>query len=652
MILVLLLAFAAYVGSLGYDFVWDDPLVLQSPLFRDLRHLPHFLREDFSTLTSGVIEGAYYRPTLAISLALDSTLWGFRPGFFHLTNVLLHLGVLFLVARLAISMGAGRGVAILAALIFALHPVHVEAVVWIAARNDLLMSLGILGCLLAYRRATLPGFRGASWSVLALGAQVFALLSKELAVVLPPLLVLSDILPRPADGPGPSYRTWRRAIIRSLPFWMVTALFVAYRLPALAQLADQHRQAGGFLSRVPGALEILARYCLLIVFPVHMQPIYDLPRPSSLAAPWPFLGLLLLACLVILLIHWWRRVPLAAYGIAWFLVTVAPVVDLMPPFLRDMAMADRYLYLPSVGCCLLLAEILSGLIRPAALQGRALRKRAGWGIFILVLSLYAWSLLRYAPVWQSDVALSGRMAEVAPRSANVQFNAGLAYLRAGDSPRGLRGLQESIRLDPRLVRPRATLALLYVLQGRVNEGFRMFDALAAEGVTDRHYYIARIMAEAFAGEPDTAMAMAEDGARRFPEDAQLTLRFADALERAGRTAEAIEKYRRALTIQPDLVQAEEALGYLQAAAGQTALARQHFLRAAEMRPDRPQPVRGLALLSEAERNRTESLRLWRRVLQLASRGPAVQEALDHIRRLESESKGPAQSEDRGGGRQW
>jgi len=144
MIIVLLLAFAAYVGSLGYDFVWDDPLVLQSPLFRDLRHLPHFLREDFSTLTSGVIEGAYYRPTLAISLALDSTLWGFRPGFFHLTNVLLHLGVLFLVARLAISMGAGRGVAILAALIFALHPVHVEAVVWIAARNDLLMSLGIL----------------------------------------------------------------------------------------------------------------------------------------------------------------------------------------------------------------------------------------------------------------------------------------------------------------------------------------------------------------------------------------------------------------------------------------------------------------------------------------------------------------------------
>jgi len=646
MILVLLLSFAVYVGSLGYEFVWDDLLVLQSPVLRDLRNLPHFLREDFATLTSGVIEGAYYRPMLAISLALDSSLWGIRPAFFHLTNLLLHLGVVFLVARLAIAMGAGRDVAVLAALIFALHPVHVEAVIWIAARNDLLMSLGVLGCLLAHRRSKMPGLRGAAWSLLALGAQVFALLSKELAVILPPLLVLSDILPCPADGQATDHVTWRRALVRSLPFWVVTALFMAYRLPVLAQLADQHLRAGGLAHRLPGTLEILARYGLLIAVPIHMQPIYDLSRPSSIMAPWPSLGVLFLACLVILVIHWWRRAPLAAYGVAWFLITVAPVVDLVPPFLRDMAMADRYLYLPSVGFCLLLAWGLSGLMSPAARRGTDPRKIAGWGALVLILLLYAWSLLRYAPVWRSDLALYGRMAEVASRSPNVQFNAGLAYLRANDLSRGLAALEQSIRLDPRLMRPRAILALAHVLQGRTREGFRLFDALAAEGMTEQHYYIARIMAHAFAGEPHAAVATAEEGARRFPDNAELTLRWADALERADRPAEAIDKYRQALTLEPGFVQAEEALGYLQARAGRTAEARQHFLRAAEMRPDRMQPIRGLALLSEAQGNRTESLRLWRQIPELTSRGPAVQEALDHIRRLERETEGPPRPAER------
>ncbi len=194
-VLVLLLAAATYLNSLTYDFVWDDTvMLLGGPKLRDLWNLPQFFLSDFTTLTSGALEGHYYRPTLALTLALDATLWGLHPALFHLTNILLHVGVTFLVNRLVLAMGGRRDIALLAALLFAVHPAHVEVVAFVAARVDLLLSIGVLGCLLAYRRSDAPGREGIGWGGAALAMQAFALFSKEVAVTLPALLVLSDLL--------------------------------------------------------------------------------------------------------------------------------------------------------------------------------------------------------------------------------------------------------------------------------------------------------------------------------------------------------------------------------------------------------------------------------------------------------------------------
>jgi tetratricopeptide (TPR) repeat protein len=141
------------------------------------------------------------------------------------------------------------------------------------------------------------------------------------------------------------------------------------------------------------------------------------------------------------------------------------------------------------------------------------------------------------------------------------------------------------------------------------------------------------------GEVGRALRFAEEGVRRFPEDAHLTELLGHALERADRPTEAMERYRYALTLSPDLFQAQEALGNLLARSGRTAEAAQYFLRSAEIMPDRPQPLRALALLLEAEGNRAESLRLWRQVLELADGGAAIQEAARHIRRLEQDAGG-------------
>ena len=647
--LVLLLATTVYVDTLSYQFVWDDAtMILQNPGLRDLRNLPQLLRNDFTSLTGGAMEGNYYRPVMALSLALDFLLWGPQPAPFHLTNILLHLAVTVLVGRLAMAMGAGRGLAVLAALLFSIHPVHVEAVAFVSARSDLLPVLGMLGSILAYRRAAHPGSRRGAWFLIVLACQVLALLSKEAAVTLPAVLLLSDLLAPPSSSPR--HRTaWRRAVARSLPFWGVTAVFVAFRLATVVQLAGDRIQGGGLWYRLPGSLEILGRYVWLLLIPTRMQPFYSLPRPTSLLEPWPVLGLLVAVSLLSLLCWCWRRAPLAAFGVGWFLITVIPVLDLIPVSPREMGLADRYLYLPSVGMALSLAQAVHSLMGPAPQQTVSPRRLAGWTAVMLLLMLYPWHLLHYAPVWRDNLALFERMERAAPRSPNPAFNLGLTYYRAGDFPRAAAAMERAVRTNPSQRRPREVLGLLYVLQGRTADGFRLLDAVASEGPPDRDYYVARTTAHLFVGEWQQALAVAEAGAVRFPSDADIKEGHGRALERLGRPAEAMESYRQALTVRPDMFQVEDALGHLLARSGRRAEAAQHFLRSAEVRPDRPQPIRALALLSEVQGDRSESLRLWRQVLELAGSGPAIREAAGHIRRLEREGAGPEPRPEEGRG---
>lgn len=638
--LVLLLAATVYVNTLSYQFVWDDGvMILENQRIQDLRNLPQLLRADFTTLTGGAMEGHYYRPVMALSLALDFLLWGPQPAPFHLTNLLLHLAVTFLVGRLAMAMGAGPGLAVLAALLFAIHPVHVEAVAFVSARSDLLPTLGMLGSILAYRRAARPGSRRGAWYLMALACQVLALLSKEAALTLPAMLLLSDLLAPPSSPPR-DRTDWRRAVARSLPFWGVTTVFIGFRFAVVLQLAGDRIQGGGLWHRLPGSLEILGRYVWLLLIPSRMQPFYSLPRPTSLLEPWPALGLLAAATLLTLLLWCWRRAPLAAFGVGWFLITMIPLMDLIPVSPRELGMADRYLYLPSVGIALSLAQAVHSLMGPAPQQAVSPRRLAGWAAVMLLLTLYPWQILRYAPVWRDNLVLFERMERAAPRSPNPAYNLGIIYYRAHDFPRAAAAMERAVRTIPSQRRPRQVLGMLYVLQGRTADGFRLLDAVASESSTDLYYYVARTTAHLTVREWHQALAVAQEGEVRFPNDADLKEGQGRALERLGRPAEAMESYRQALTVRPNMFQVDEALGHLLARSGRPTEAAQHFLRSIEIRPDRPQPIRALALLSEAQGDRSESLRLWRQVLELAGSGPAIREAAGHIRRLEREATEP------------
>ena len=370
-LLMLILAGAAYVDTLGYQFVWDDwAMIAQNRHIRTPHSVPELLDSDFTALTAGAVSGGYYRPVLALSLALDAALWGAGPAFFHLTNVLLHVLATYLLYRLVRALTAQPGLAVMAGLFFALHPVHVEAVAFVAARGDILLTLGVLGCVLAYRRWALAGPRRGLFLLAALGSGALALLAKESAIVLPAVLVLSDVAEHRILKGEAGVSVWRTALKRSLPFIALTVTSMVSRLSTLTTIGGDKLGLADLWARLPGSLEILARYAWLSLVPLHMQPYYSLTRPTSLLASGPVLGIATGAVLVSLLIWCRHRLPLGAFGLGWFLVAVAPVVDLVPLSFREMGLTDRYLYLPSVGITIFLAAVSGALLTSSASSDR------------------------------------------------------------------------------------------------------------------------------------------------------------------------------------------------------------------------------------------------------------------------------------------
>jgi tetratricopeptide (TPR) repeat protein len=454
------------------------------------------------------------------------------------------------------------------------------------------------------------------------------LLSKEAAVVLPAVLLAADGLVLAArDGLGPA-AAWRRAVRRSLPFWGLAAAFLLYRLPAALGIAGGKLTPATLWERLPGALETYARYLRVSLLPAFMEPFYPQQRPDSLLLLWPLLGAAGLALSVTLLCRWARRRPLAAFALAFFLVTVLPVVDLVPISVRRMGLTDRYLYLPSVGIALLLALGIAALLR-----GGPPRRRAGWAALLLVLAAYPTLTLAYAPVFTNSIALFARMERAVPRNPLPPFNLGLAYLEAGDQTRAAAALERSLALDPTRVRARATLGFLYVLHGRREEGFRLLDGLASLPDLDFTYYLNRTKAHLFVGEVPQALTAAAEGVRRFPARPDLQEWYGRTLGHAGRLDEAVAAYRTALRLAPDRFLVEEALGLVLARLGKVREALPHLERAAAGLPDRVAPRRALALLLAGEGQAAASARLWREVLQLSPDGATTREALTHLRRL-------------------
>jgi hypothetical protein len=405
---------AAFARSLGNAFTYDEPLVLvQAQAFLKSSDFSALVTKDYF---AGSLEGTW-RPFCTLTYMFDAFV-AFAPATFKADSVLWHIGCAWLVMALARRLlpARHRRFAIVAGLVFALHPVTTETVDNASFREDSLVTFWTLATLvLAFdgRRA------------LALVAFALGLLSKESAVVAPVLLAIIRLTRPVAERPG---HPDRRGLARELvPYGVVLAIYLAIRFGPLKTAGQYATYPGGsFAATMTGMPLVWAHDLRLLVWPWPLCadytgyfPFGHVPAGALVAS-----ALVVLAFVAALVVAARRGQTLVALGLGWFALALGPVSNFIPV---PIPAAERFLVLPLVGIGLAAAAAAGALSEE--LPDRAWR--VARGAFVAVLAVFVGMITVRRGAWSDDAALWADTVAVNPRSCGAQSAVGGTLLRRG-----------------------------------------------------------------------------------------------------------------------------------------------------------------------------------------------------------------------------
>ncbi|MGD0923014.1 MAG: tetratricopeptide repeat protein [Terriglobia bacterium] len=566
--LLILCAALPYANILFNSFVYDDNTqVLNNPYIQSFRHL----REIFTTTVWSYVgvQGVtnYYRPMMTFGYLLCYQFFGPLAYGFHLASMLLHVasvGVLFLVT---LRMYGDRRVALVAAGLFALHPIHSESVAWVAAVTDLELTLFYLltfGCFLRVARPA--GGRSALAQLAMAGSFVLTILSKEQALTLPVLATIYEHFYR--DDRAET--TWPQKLARYVLLWMLAAAYLLFRVRFFGALAPVLQISDlTWYQTLLSAIALVGQYFAKLLWPAELCTFYVFRRSTNLLDPRVLAGLGALLLAAVIFVALWRRARIASFGFVWLLLTLAPVLN--PRWMAANVFTERYLYLPSVGFCWLVAW---GWVRlwDAASTRRPARRKALLGVLVLVAVLYALRVVTRNRDWRDDVTIYTKTLAVSPASYHIRNNLGTVYWKQGQVEAAEREWRGALKLAPRNAIILNNLGLAETKQQRYAEAVE---------------YLRRAM-------------------RLKPNYTDPHLNLGAAYEEMGRRAEAELQLRAAVALAPLNVDARNRLGKLYFATGRLAEAEEQFWRSVESEPN-VTGFRGLGdiYLDKGERVRAE-----------------------------------------------
>jgi tetratricopeptide (TPR) repeat protein len=643
---------AAYAPVLENGFVnYDDDLYVTRN-----QHVAMGLTAGSVGWAFTSFHGANWFPLTRLSWMLDAEVFGLEPQGFHYTSLLLHGLNAVLLFALFVRMTGSIWASAFTAAAFALHPLHVESVAWVAARKDVLSGLFALLALLAYERyARGGGSKGyylAVFACLALG-----LMAKPTLVSLPFVLLLLDEWPlgrlRRADAPG----TWdparvRRAVLEKLPLLALVAVasgitFAAQRSWGTVQPLELYPLG----VRVANALVAYAAYLGNAFWPAGLAVFY--PHPGYALSPWWVAGAAaLLAGLSLLAVLALRRRPYLGVGWFWFLGVLVPVIGLVQ--VGQAAMADRYTYLPLIGLSLALAWGVRELVAGSRPAGRA-------AVLLGAALLGALAVATAAQVrtWKDSSSLFEHALRVTERNHVAHINLGVELLRADRLSEAAAHLQTGLRLAPRSPLAHGLLADVRTRQERPEDALPHYraalrlarhqrdearwlagwaDALLAMeklGQAEAKYREAlRLKPERAAlhaslglvllrqGKLELAIASLREGLRLDPERAEAHSNLGLALAESGERERAIEHYRRALALRPNLARVHANLGRALVEGGDAGAALAHLAEAVRLEPEQAEHHANQASALQELGREADAIDAYREALRLGARAPA------------------------------
>ncbi len=618
---IVLAALFCYLPSLGGGFIWDDDrLLTESRIIKSSQGLYQIWC---------TTEAVDFWPATNTALWIEWRLWGISPIGYHVANLILHCAaslLIWIVLRKLHIPGAS-----LAALIFAVHPVNVESVAWIAQRKNTLSMLFFLLSILWYLMSDIPtAIAGMTptlspegpwerkktsssfilhpssfhfWYWLSLAAFVLAMLSKGSVAVLP-VLLLGTVC-------------WRRKLARwdllpTLPFFAVAAVLIGVNIWFQTHGSGEEYRTAGFIERLLGAGGVIWFYLYKALLPFDLAYVYPQWLIQTDNVLW---WLPLLAALVVTLVLWWygdrwSRPFLFAWG--FFCVSLLPVMGFTDvEYMECSLVADHYQYIAIIGVISLAATGWSSWRRQ--MQGPARWVGGGAaGVLVATLMLLSWQQSR---LYHSAITLYQAALDKNPQSYIVHNSLGIALNNAGRPKDAADHFKQALRLKPDYLEARDNLGVVLNALGRKQDAIELFQQalLLKPDYPETLNDLGAVLNDA--GQSDKAIKYLQQALLLKPDYPEAHCNLGIALNKAGRRQEAIKQFEQALLSKPDYPEAYYNFGLVLSDAGRLDEAIEHIQKALSLKPDYADAQSSLGvLLGQAGRTR-EAIDHFRLALQ-------------------------------------
>ena len=467
--LILGLTFLTFVNCLGNGFVYDDHTqILQNEFIQSLSNAPKAMvtevwywriEQDKSPDKPNKVTTPYYRPAFTLYLMAGWKLFGrWAPGW-HLANILMHLVVVYFAFAIMFKVTGDQKIAVIGALLFAVHPLKSESVAWISGLSDLLLAMFLLPSFyfyMIYREKEERKYL--AWSG---GLFLLAAFSKEPAVSLPLFIIAYELFV--AGRTKPLRQRLRPAALYGGSFFVIDALYFALRQYSMGFLLGAKKEAVYSLVSILLTIPIvIAKYVWLLFAPWNLSLYHRTPLVTSALDPRFYLPAIFVALLVAL--SWWLwKDSTARFGILWFFIMLLPLFN-FPALNENFLIQERYLYIPSVGVCLLVAKGLSKITLEGVLPVFRSRRSALAGVVAVIVLAFCGKSFAQNEVWKTDFSLYNHGVEVAPDQPMAHYIMGFQYFKQQNWEKMVDELEKFVQMDDTNMVAIANLATAHLLR--------------------------------------------------------------------------------------------------------------------------------------------------------------------------------------------
>ncbi len=452
------MTFGIYFQSLNNEFLtdWDDGIYitnnteLQSPNGESVKNA-------FTSFSNG-----HYHPLTTLSYSAEYNLFGLSAKAFHTTNLILHILNSFLVFAFVWLLSKQQLTAFITALLFAVHPMHVESVTWISDRKDLLCTLFFLGALctyLIYKRDN-----KSKWYAITFLFFLLALFSKAMAVTLPIVFLVVDYFLLGKFS--------KKMILEKVPFLIVSVIFGYISIlsqksaNALADVADIN-----FFDRILFSSYSIVMYVFKLFSFSDLSAFYNYPLSENGKYPLVFYiapVLILILSVLLYKIKWQQKV--IRFGFLFFLITIALVLQIVPA--GNVIMADRYTYLPYIGLMFIMGHLFNYSLIESKLKISKWISVAGVILFVLTCSYHSKARTK---VWHDSLTFWNDAIEKSPDAALPYSNRAAIFIKNEKFENAITDLNKAIAIRPNYVSARFNRGLLLNKTGKHKEAISDFN---------------------------------------------------------------------------------------------------------------------------------------------------------------------------------